>query len=104
MRFSIVINTYNRAHSLAVTLRSLRYLREQDFEVVVVNGPSDDATEQVLASYGDSIRVGVCPQRNLSISRNIGIKMAHGEIVAFLDDDAVPDEYWLRDLAAGYDS
>jgi len=104
MRFSIVICTYNRAYSLKATLKSLRYLRSHDFEVIVVNGPSTDATDELLASYGDSIRTGVCRERNLSVSRNIGIAMARGDIIALLDDDAVPDEYWLRDLGAGYDA
>ena len=104
MKFSVVINTYNRAASLEITLESLRYLREVDFEVIVVNGPSTDHTCDVLSKYQGSIRVGSCAERNLSISRNVGIAMAQGDIVAFIDDDAVPDEYWLRDLLSGYDA
>lgn len=101
---SIVINTYNRAASLATTLRSLRRLNYPRFEVIVVNGPSTDNTMELLKSHADSIRVGVCSDRNLSISRNVGIEMARGDLVAFLDDDAVPAENWLNDAVAAFDS
>ena len=74
------------------------------FEVIVVNGPSTDNTMQLLKSHEDSIRVGVCSDRNLSISRNVGIEMARGDLIAFLDDDAVPAENWLNDAAAAFDS
>ena len=104
MKASVVINTYNRADSLRETIESLRYLDGPDFEVIVVNGPSTDHTRSVLQAYGSAIRVGTCSARNLSVSRNVGIEMARGDIVAFLDDDAVADRFWLRDLAAGYDA
>lgn len=104
LTFSIVINTYNRAPSLAVTLDSLRFLDHPAFEVVVVNGPSTDASPQLLEQWRDRVKVGHCPITNLSVSRNIGIAMASGDIVAFIDDDAVPEPEWLRQLEAGYTS
>lgn len=100
--FSIVINTYNRAHTLGRTLQSLLNLRHSAYEVIVVNGPSDDGTDDVLARYTDVIRIGHCAETNLSKSRNIGIAMAAGEIVCFLDDDAVPEPCWLNELELGY--
>jgi glycosyltransferase involved in cell wall biosynthesis len=100
---SIVVNTYNRADSLALTLSSFEQLDHPSFEVVVVNGPSTDATEEVLARWAGRIKVGRCPNRNLSESRNIGIRLAAGEIVAFIDDDAYPDPGWLGPIVAAYD-
>ena len=47
--FSVVINTYNRATSLRETILGLRLQRHCDFEPLVVNGPSNDNTEAVLA-------------------------------------------------------
>lgn len=99
---SVVINTYNRAASLETTLRSLRRLNYPRFEVIVVNGPSTDNTLEVLKNWTSSIRVGTCSDRNLSVSRNVGIEMARGNLVAFIDDDAVADENWLKDAAAGF--
>ena len=73
---SVVINTYNRAASLRTTLQSLRYQTYQPFEVVVVQGPCTDQTEAMLAEFAGAVRVGFCPEVNLSKSRNIGITLA----------------------------
>lgn len=101
--FSVIVNTYERAESLALTLAALEQLDCRAFEVVVVNGPSRDGTEAVLDRYRDRITVGRCLERNLSQSRNIGVRLAAGEIVAFIDDDAYPDPAWLDRLAEAYD-
>jgi glycogen(starch) synthase len=103
-RVSVVVNTYNRAKSLHQTLQGMRRQNYPNFEVIVVNGPSTDETMDVLRTHAAEIRVGTCAQRNLSVSRNVGIDMARGELVAFIDDDAVPDEDWLADAIAGFDS
>lgn len=99
---SIVICTYNRGHFLKRTLHSLRNLNYTNFEVVVVNGPSTDNTKKVLEDYIGGIKVINNPQANLSISRNMGIAHSSGEIVAFIDDDAIPDKEWLNDIVSGY--
>jgi glycogen(starch) synthase len=104
MRFSVVINTYNRGASLRQTLNALRYQTHPQFEVVVVNGPSTDDTDAVLAEFGHAVRVYDCPEPHLSKSRNIGIAHAAGDVVAFIDDDAIPEPSWLAELAAAYDS
>ncbi|MBK9972971.1 MAG: glycosyltransferase [Acidimicrobiaceae bacterium] len=102
MRFSVVVNTLNRAPSLRDTLESLRFQRHDDFEVVVVNGPSTDHTEEMLAQYEGRIKHLRCPVANLSMSRNIGIRAAAGDVVAFIDDDAIPEYDWLAELEHGY--
>jgi glycogen(starch) synthase len=103
--FSIVINTLNRGPLLQKTLAAFRWLRyDGDFEVIVVNGPSTDDTDRVIASWLPAIRSGKCDVANLSVSRNIGICMAQGDIVVFIDDDAVPEPEWLTQLATAYDS
>jgi len=100
IKVSVVINTLDRADQLERTLESLRQLRYPVFEAVVVHGPCRDRTPEVLARFAPAIRVGTCPQANLAMSRNIGIAMARGEVVAFLDDDAIPEPDWLDRLAA----
>ena len=99
---SVVVCTYNRAGVLRQCLCRLRRLDHPAFEVVVVNGPSDDGTERVLTDFPDIKRVDN-PRRNLSVSRNLGIAASAGEIVAFLDDDALPSEGWLARLASAYE-
>src|SRR5687768_7873311 len=98
MRVSVVLNTCNRANSLRRTIQSLRHQRFRDFEVIVVNGPSTDHTEDVIRALGKSVKSANIQQLSLGISRNVGIDLAAGEIVAFVDDDAVAEPDWLERL------
>lgn len=101
--FSIVINTLNRGNELQQTLESFEWLKYPgEFEVVVVNGPSTDHSPAVITSWGTRIRAGTSAVANLSVSRNIGICMAQGDIVVFIDDDAIPEPEWLAQLAEAY--
>ncbi len=96
--FSVVVNTTDRAASLHTLLRALEHQSYPYFEVVVVVGPTRDNTAAVLAQYGGRVRVLQCPVANLSVSRNLGLQAALGEIVAYIDDDAVPARNWLLQL------
>jgi len=102
LSFSVVVNTYNRGQMLRYALASLVRLRHPLYEVIVVNGPSTDNTETVLADFRQRIKFGRCPEANLSKSRNIGIAMAAGDIVAFIDDDATAEPNWLCELEPAY--
>ena len=95
---SIVICTFNRCDLLDRCLDYLKYQSNQNFEVVVVNGPSTDATETVLARYAGRIKVAQNPLRNLSVSRNMGIEISSGDLIAFIDDDALPFDDWVETL------
>lgn len=101
--FSIVVNTLNRGAMLAKTLASFQWLRYGgEFEVIVVNGPSTDNSAEIIDSWSSRVKVGHCDHANLSVSRNIGICMAAGDVVVFIDDDAVPEPEWLAQLAQPY--
>ena len=65
----------------------------------MVVGPTLDNTLETLAGYTGRIRLLRCPTANLSQSRNIGLLAARGDIVAFIDDDAVPSYRWLEQYA-----
>lgn len=101
---SIVINTLDRADSLAETLRACAQLTHPRFEVIVVSGPCTDHTDDVLAQWAGEVERRRCPAANLSQSRNIGVAAAAGDVVAFIDDDGVPEPTWLDELCAGYDA
>ena len=102
MRFSVICNTYNRAKCLRVLLRALEFQTYPDFEVIVVNGPSTDDTEAVLGEYAGRVRAYSCPKTNLSMSRNIGIAAAAGDVCTFIDDDGVPEPRRLDEMKAGF--
>ena len=99
---SVIVNTYNRAEVLSSCLTALLHQKYDDFEIIVVNGPSTDRTSDVLYRFKDLIKIASCSEVNLSISRNIGISCSAGDIVAFIDDDAVAHPEWLARLAVRY--
>ena len=102
LTFSVVINTNGRLEYLKRTLSGLKYLTYPHFEVCVVAGPTADGTVEYLQSLQGQIKIEHCTEFNLSISRNIGIAMSDGDVVAFIDDDSVPEPEWLADLAKSY--
>jgi len=104
---SVVINTYNRADYLRNAIASIAAQSYGQVELIVVNGPSTDHTEEVLdAIEADGIRFirAKCANRNLSESRNVGVSLAMGEVVFFIDDDAVAHRDWVCRLMAAYAS
>ena len=91
---SVIVCTRHRPDPLGRCLASLAALDGPDPEVIVVdNTQGDPETERVAnragARYVVETRVG------LSRARNAGIDAATGDLIAFLDDDAVADPAWL---------
>jgi len=99
-RISVVICSYNGAHTLRDACGALQDVDYPDYEVIVVDDGSKDATSQIAREYG--FRVISTENRGLSSARNTGMRAATGEIVAYLDDDAFPDPMWLRYLAQAF--
>jgi glycosyltransferase involved in cell wall biosynthesis len=71
--------------------------------VIVVSDGSTDSSPVIAREY-EGVRVIETPQRGLSSARNTGMEAASGEIVAYIDDDAVPDPDWLTHIAATFAS
>jgi glycosyltransferase involved in cell wall biosynthesis len=85
----------------AYIARCLESVLAQDYpielrEVLVVDGDSDDASLQILGSYGERIRVLHNPSRIVPAAMNIGIRSARGEIVARVDAHTVLEPDYLR--------
>ncbi len=89
----MIIPTYNRPSLVGRAIKSVLGQSYQDFELIVVDGSSDDETKEVVKGFGDRrIRyVSETGRRGLSNARNMGIRSSMGDYVALLDDD---DE-WL---------
>jgi O-antigen biosynthesis protein len=99
-RISVVLCSYNGARTIRGCLDALAVLDYPDYEVIVVNDGSTDATEAIAREY--DVRVISTENRGLSAARNTGWQAATGEIVAYIDDDAYPDPHWLTYLAATF--
>ena len=96
-KISVVVCTYNGSRLLRDCLEGIQQLDYPDFEAIVVDDGSTDASASIAAEYG--VRVIRTENRGLSAARNTGWRAASGEIVAYLDDDARPDPHWLQYLA-----
>ncbi len=89
---SAIIAVYNGEGGVARAIDSVLAQQFESFELIVVDDASRDATPHVLAGYGDRIRViRKTNNHGLAAARNLGIALATGDYVAFLDADDV----WL---------
>ena len=88
----MVVPVYNGEATIAETIRSVLDQTYRDFELLVINDGSTDATPEILAAIQDPrLKVLDFPNAGLSASRNRGIECAAGEFISFLDADDV----WL---------
>jgi GT2 family glycosyltransferase len=97
---SVVVCSYNGERTIRDCFEGLLKLEYPNFEVIVVDDGSTDATAAITREYG--FRLISTENRGLSNARNTGMEAATGEIVAYLDDDAYPDPHWLTYLAATF--
>lgn len=96
---SVVVVSHGRPDALARCLRAVFQLRYPQLEVVVV---ADAAGLAAIAPHADQIKTVRYDAANISVARNHGIAAAGGDVVAFLDDDAVPEPSWLTELIPGF--
>ncbi|MFZ4541179.1 MAG: glycosyltransferase family 2 protein [Rickettsiales bacterium] len=108
MKFSIIICTRNRDYALPGCLDSVATAityAKADAEIVLVDNASTDATRETVERWGSAnptipLQILLEPKKGLSNARNCGMHAAHGDIIAFTDDDCqlIP-EYVARLLA-----
>jgi O-antigen biosynthesis protein len=96
-RVSVVVCAYNAADTLEDNLRSLEKLTYPDYEIILVNDGSKDATGDIGRRH-PLVRVVDIPNGGLSAARNVGLAEATGEIVAYTDADTRVDPDWLTFL------
>ena len=89
---SVVIPSYNCAEFLPQAIESVFSQTYKNWEVIIIDNHSTDGTDNLIKSYEDS-RIKFYSIKNhgvIAASRNLGIKVAEGQWIAFLDGD----DYW----------
>ena len=100
-RISVVIPTYNRAQTIMRAINSVLGQTLPAFEIIVVDDGSFDGTKDVLKAHSFFSKNAKVPQKKyfvqknsgVSSARNLGIRKANGDFIAFLDSD----DTWYQD-------
>ena len=98
---SIVIPAYNCEDTMKACLDSLLQLSYPNREIIIVDDGSTDGTHAILERYS-GIRVIRTENSGPSHARNIGIREAKGDFIAFTDSDCIVEENWLEELRRGF--
>ena len=99
---SVIIPCYNEEKSISQALENLaNQYPPDDYEIVVIDGMSDDHTRQAIEEFQQShpdpsVRLLDNPARNIPTALNLGIAAARGEIIARMDAHAVPSDGYIR--------
>lgn len=90
---SVIIPTFNRSYCLAETLDSVLRQSFTNYELIVVDDGSTDATPQLLGQYADPGHLTYLKTLHAgpSAARNAGIEVSRGDYIAFLDSDDLWD-------------
>jgi GT2 family glycosyltransferase len=96
---SVIVPVHDRARDLRKALESLARQTVREFDLVVVDDASTDDSAEVAREFTDRVVTNPA-NRGPAHSRNRGIALATGEIVAFLDSDCVAAPDWLETLRA----
>jgi glycosyltransferase involved in cell wall biosynthesis len=91
-RVSVVIPAFNRWRLLAEAIDSVLAQSYRDFELIVVDDGSSDATASELAKLASRLQFFVTERRGVSAARNLGVSHSRGYYIAFLDSD----DLWLN--------
>ncbi len=99
---TVVVCTLGRDPRLVGTALAVLDQSHPHLELVVVdNDPASGRVDQLLSPITDPrLRIVAQPVRGLSAARNAGLDATTGALVAFTDDDAVPDPTWVQELLA----
>jgi O-antigen biosynthesis protein len=99
---SVIVCTYNGGRTLRECLEGLRRMNYPNYEVIIVNDGSTDNTALIASDY--PFQLITTANQGLSNARNTGAEVARGEIVVYLDDDAIPDPDWLLYITDSFEN
>lgn len=93
---SVILPVYNREGSVGRAIRSVLAQTYGPFELIVVDDGSTDGTRGVVEGFGASVKLVAQAHAGVYVARNLGLRHARGELVAFIDSD----DAWLPDKLA----
>lgn len=99
---TVAVCTRERPDDLERCLAGLVAMPGQPDILVVDNAPATDATRRVVEGF-PGVRYLLEPRPGLDYARNAALAASHSEIIAFTDDDAVPDPLWLNMLLTNFE-
>jgi len=103
MRVSVVIPSFDAEATVGAAVSSVLWQTYRDFEVVVVDDGSSDATGAIASSFPEPVRVVRQENAGVAAARNRGVAEAQGELIAFCDADDVLLPQHLEALVAVHD-
>ncbi|WP_204112671.1 glycosyltransferase family 2 protein [Shimia biformata] len=99
---SVVVVSRGRPANLLRALTGIAQQIYPVFEIVVVADPGGvDALR--AGPFADTVKIVSFDEPNISAARNLGVTVSAGEVVAFIDDDAVPEPTWLTHLVQPFE-
>ncbi len=94
-KVSVIVCAYNAAETLAACLESLRGVDYPDYEVLLIDDGSTDATARIAAGFPE-VRSIRADHAGLSAARNLGAREATGAVLAYTDADCRAHPLWLH--------
>ncbi|ORX63881.1 hypothetical protein BCR32DRAFT_330759 [Anaeromyces robustus] len=100
-KVSVILPTYNGAQYLDKGIKAILDQTLEDIELIIINDASTDNTPEILKKYEDDSRITIINLQNnggIGRGRNIGMEIAKGEFIGFMDADDFVDEKFFESL------
>ncbi|MBU1269030.1 MAG: glycosyltransferase [Nanoarchaeota archaeon] len=99
---SIIIPTHNRSHDLKMCINNiLKQKINEELELIIVDDGSTDQTKKIVMSLCKKhkhLKYLRQDNKGPAAARNLGAKIAKGDIICFTDDDCIPDKDWIKSV------
>ena len=101
MKISVVIPVYNEEKHITQCIDALIHNTRRPDEILLADGGSSDRT-LMLASKFSEVTILDNPRKTAAAGRNVGIRHAKGDIIAFTDGDCIVEKNWLEEIEKAF--
>jgi GT2 family glycosyltransferase len=104
MQLTIIVITRNRPQMVEKCLEHIHAQSCSASEIIVVDSSNDTKTKELIEQRFPAVCYLYLTngKNKMQVSRNLGIKHSHSDIIAFLDDDSMPDPDWAGEIVRAY--